>query len=50
MRLLPGKHLSIRLRLTIVYAVVLLATCAALLALSYALLYNSVSDSLCDPR
>ena len=39
---LPGRHSSIRLRLTVVYAVVLLAACAALLALSYALLYNSL--------
>jgi len=33
---------SIRLRLTVVYAVVLLATCAGLVALNYAMLYNSL--------
>jgi signal transduction histidine kinase len=36
------KHPSIRLRLTLTYAVVLVATCAALLALNYALLYQSL--------
>jgi signal transduction histidine kinase len=36
------KHPSIRLRLTLTYAVVLVATCAALLALNYALLYHSL--------
>ncbi|MET8157237.1 HAMP domain-containing sensor histidine kinase [Sphaerisporangium sp. NPDC005289] len=41
------KHPSIRLRLTLVYAVVLVATCAALLALNYALLYQSLyTDSI----
>ena len=49
MRLLPGRHPSIRLRLTVVYAVVLLATCAALLALSYALLYNSLYSQVDMP-
>jgi signal transduction histidine kinase len=39
---LRGKRRSIRLRLTLVYAVVLVATCAALLALNYALLYQSL--------
>jgi signal transduction histidine kinase len=34
--------MSIRLRLTLVSAAVLVATCAALLALNYALLYNSL--------
>ena len=33
---------SIRLRLTLVFAVVLVATCAVLLALNYALLYQSL--------
>ncbi|WP_182901014.1 cell wall metabolism sensor histidine kinase WalK [Microbispora sp. H10830] len=37
-----GKHPSIRLRLTLVYTVVLVTTCAALLALNYALLYQSL--------
>ena len=41
MRSLP-RHPSIRLRLTLVYGVVLLATCGGLLGLTYALLYNSL--------
>ncbi|MFC6022997.1 sensor histidine kinase [Plantactinospora solaniradicis] len=36
------RRSSIRLRLTLTYAVVLVATCAALLALNYALLYRSL--------
>jgi signal transduction histidine kinase len=44
------KHPSIRLRLTLVYAVVLVATCGALLALNYALLYNSLYASINLPR
>ncbi|MBP2706113.1 HAMP domain-containing protein [Microbispora sp. RL4-1S] len=40
---------SIRLRLTLVYAVVLVATCAALLALNYALLYQSLYDNINRP-
>jgi signal transduction histidine kinase len=36
------RHPSIRLRLTLVYAAVLVVTCAALLALNYALLYQSL--------
>jgi signal transduction histidine kinase len=39
---------SIRLRLTLVYAAILVAVCAALLALNYALLYNSLYGSV-DP-
>jgi signal transduction histidine kinase len=40
---------SIRLRLTLVYAVVLVATCAALLALNYALLYQSLYRNIHAP-
>jgi signal transduction histidine kinase len=40
---------SIRLRLTLVYAVVLVATCAALLALNYALLYHSLYTRIGAP-
>jgi signal transduction histidine kinase len=40
---------SIRLRLTLVYAVVLVATCAALLALNYALLYQSLYRNIHGP-
>jgi signal transduction histidine kinase len=40
---------SIRLRLTLVYAVVLVATCAALLALNYALLYQSLYTNINGP-
>jgi signal transduction histidine kinase len=36
------RRVSIRVRLTVVYAVVLITTCAALLALNYALLYRSL--------
>ncbi|MFC4534241.1 sensor histidine kinase [Sphaerisporangium dianthi] len=43
-----GEHPSIRLRLTLVYAVVLVATCAALLALNYALLYQSLYTGSAD--
>ncbi|GII34898.1 sensor histidine kinase [Planotetraspora mira] len=43
------KHPSIRLRLTLVYAVVLVATCAALLALNYALLYQSLYRNIHGP-
>ncbi|GAA1282120.1 two-component sensor histidine kinase [Planotetraspora silvatica] len=43
------KHPSIRLRLTLVYAVVLVATCAALLALNYALLYKSLYTNINAP-
>jgi signal transduction histidine kinase len=39
---------SIRLRLSLVYAVVLVATCAALLALNYALLYQSLYSNIKD--
>jgi signal transduction histidine kinase len=39
---LRWRHQSIRLRLTLTYAVVLVGTCAALLALNYALLYQSL--------
>jgi signal transduction histidine kinase len=46
---LRGKHPSIRLRLTLVYAVVLVATCAALLALNYALLYHSLFSNTNAP-
>ncbi|GAA3830908.1 ATP-binding protein [Sphaerisporangium flaviroseum] len=45
----PRRHPSIRLRLTLVYAVVLVATCAGLLALNYALLYQSLYDNIHDP-
>ena len=40
---------SIRLRLTVVYAAVLLATCAGLLALNYAMLYNSLYSQVDTP-
>jgi signal transduction histidine kinase len=40
---------SIRLRLTLTYAVVLVATCAALLALTYALLYQSLYRNIHSP-
>jgi signal transduction histidine kinase len=43
------KHPSIRLRLALVYAVVLVATCAALLALNYALLYQSLYRNIRGP-
>ncbi|WP_020575913.1 sensor histidine kinase [Actinopolymorpha alba] len=43
------KHPSIRLRLALVYAVVLVATCAALLALNYALLYQSLYSDIDAP-
>jgi signal transduction histidine kinase len=43
------KHPSIRLRLTLVYAVVLIATCAALLGLNYALLYQSIYRNIKAP-
>jgi signal transduction histidine kinase len=46
---LRGRHPSIRVRLTLVYAVVLLATCAALLALNYALLYQSLYRNIKAP-
>jgi signal transduction histidine kinase len=42
-------HLSIRARLTLVYAVVLVATCAALVALNYALLYQSLYRNINSP-
>jgi signal transduction histidine kinase len=40
---------SIRLRLALVYAVVLVATCAALLGLNYALLYQSLYRNIKAP-
>jgi len=40
---------SIRLRLTVVYAVVLLATCTGLLALNYAMLYSSLYSQVDPP-
>jgi signal transduction histidine kinase len=43
------KHPSIRLRLTVVYAVVLVVACAALLALNYWLLYHSLYNNIHDP-
>jgi signal transduction histidine kinase len=43
------KHPSIRLRLTLTYAAVLLVTCAALLALNYALLYHSLYTRIGAP-
>ncbi|GAA4557754.1 sensor histidine kinase [Planotetraspora kaengkrachanensis] len=43
------KHRSIRLRLTLVYSVVLVATCAALLGLNYALLYQSLYRNIHGP-
>jgi signal transduction histidine kinase len=46
---LRRPHPSIRLRLTLVYAVVLVATCAALLALNYALLYQSLYQNIRGP-
>jgi signal transduction histidine kinase len=44
-----SKQASIRLRLTLVYAAVLVATCAALLALNYALLYGSLYRNIHAP-
>ncbi|HTF06552.1 MAG TPA: HAMP domain-containing sensor histidine kinase [Asanoa sp.] len=38
-----------RIRLTLVYAVVLVGTCAVLLALNYALLYRSLYTNIHDP-
>jgi signal transduction histidine kinase len=46
---LRPKHPSIRLRLTLVYAAVLVATCAALLGLNYALLYKSLYSDIHGP-
>jgi signal transduction histidine kinase len=46
---LRWKHPSIRLRLTITYTVVLVGTCAALLALNYALLYQSLYTNVRGP-
>jgi signal transduction histidine kinase len=43
------KNPSIRLRLALVYAVVLVATCAALLGLNYALLYQSLYRDIKAP-
>jgi signal transduction histidine kinase len=43
------RHPSIRLRLTVVYAVVLVMACAALLALNYWLLYHSLYNNIHDP-
>lgn len=43
------KRRSIRLRLAITYAVVLLGTCAALLALNYALLYQNLYKDIDGP-
>lgn len=43
------KHRSVRLRLTLTYAAVLLVTCAALLALNYALLYHSLYTRIGAP-
>jgi signal transduction histidine kinase len=43
------RHPSIRLRLTLTYAVVLVGTCAALLALNYALLYQSLYTNIHGP-
>jgi signal transduction histidine kinase len=42
-------HPSIRLRLTLVFAAVLVVTCAALLALNYALLYQSLYRNINAP-
>ncbi|MFI5914497.1 sensor histidine kinase [Dactylosporangium sp. NPDC051541] len=43
------KHPSIRLRLTVVYAIVLVLACTALVALNYWLLYHSLYDNIHDP-
>ncbi|MFE9206592.1 sensor histidine kinase [Micromonospora sp. NPDC007230] len=43
------RHPSIRLRLTLVYAVVLVAACAGLLALNYGLLYQSLYQDIDGP-
>jgi signal transduction histidine kinase len=43
------RHPSIRLRLTLTYAAVLLGTCAVLLALNYALLYHSLYTRIGAP-
>ncbi|WP_433125429.1 sensor histidine kinase [Micromonospora sp. CA-240977] len=44
-----GWHPSIRLRLTLTYAVMLVVACAALLALNYAMLYRSLYTELGPP-
>jgi signal transduction histidine kinase len=46
---LPTRHPSIRLRLALVYAVVLLGTCTALLGLNYAMLYRSLYTNIQAP-
>ena len=43
------RHPSIRMRLTLTHAVVLVGTCAALLALNYALLYQSLYTNIHGP-
>ncbi|MEU7875122.1 HAMP domain-containing sensor histidine kinase [Dactylosporangium sp. NPDC049140] len=43
------RHPSIRLRLTVVYAIVLVVTSAALLALNYWLLYHTLYNNIHDP-
>ncbi|WP_238017530.1 ATP-binding protein [Dactylosporangium sp. AC04546] len=43
------RHPSIRLRLTVVSAVVLVVACTALLALNYWLLYHSLYNNIHDP-
>jgi signal transduction histidine kinase len=45
----PRRHPSIRLRLTLVYAAVVVATCAAVLAISYAMLYQSMYHNIHGP-
>jgi signal transduction histidine kinase len=44
------RHPSIRLRLTLMYAAVLVATCAGLLALNYGLLYHRLYTDLSAPN
>jgi signal transduction histidine kinase len=43
------RHPSIRVRLTLVYAVVLLGTCTVLLGLNYAMLYRSLYTNIQAP-
>src|SRR5262249_41292984 len=43
------RHPSIRLRLAIVYTVVLVGTCTVLLGLNYAMLYRSLYTNLQSP-
>jgi len=46
---LPNRHPSIRLRLALVYAVVLVGTCTVLLGLNYVMLYRSLYTNIQAP-